>query len=47
MKLIIDLSKVDIDVLNSTTQKFKPEVSLMALCGDIIVKAYKKETGRG
>ena len=42
--LIIKLSDVDRDVLNSATQKgFKPSVSLMALCGDIIVEVYQKE----
>ncbi len=39
--ITIQLSDVDLDVLNSATQKyFKPSVSLMALCGDIIVKEY-------
>ena len=46
MELKLNLSSVDLDVLNSATQKYiKPSVALMALCGDIIVTAYKKQTG--
>ena len=47
MEIKIKLNSVDLDVLDSATQKdFTPSVSLMALCGDIIVTAYKKQTGR-
>jgi len=47
MKITLNLNDVDLDVLNSATQKdFPPKVSLIALCGDILIKEYKKQTGR-
>ena len=47
MELKLNLNLVDLDVLDAATQKdIKPSVALMALCGEILVAAYKTETNR-
>ena len=41
--LLISLTKVDVDILQAATQpNIPPESSLIKLCGDIIIKAYKE-----
>jgi len=40
----IEINKFDKEALDSATQKkFKPSVSLRAICGDIIIKEYQKQ----
>jgi len=43
MILKIKISDFDKEALDSATQKdFEPELSLKAICGEILIKAYKE-----
>jgi len=44
MKLIIEINKFDKEALDSATQKkTEPTTSLKAICGEIIIKQYRKQ----